>query len=66
MSGEVYNFWTTILGGSMLLLLLGAFAFLIASFIGWRTPFRRRRLFWCAGLFAAAIGTVAVQQALLW
>jgi peroxiredoxin len=56
----------TILLGATPLLLLGACAFLIAACVGWPTPFRKRRLFWSAGLFAAAIGTVAVQQALLW
>ena len=66
MSADVYNILAMILGGVFILSIVAAIAFFVAAIIGWRTPFRKRRFCWCAGLFAAAIGTIAVQQALLW
>jgi len=66
MSASVYNIFVTILCGAFIFSFMGAIAFLVAAFVGWRTPFRKRRFLWCAGLFATALGTIAAQQALLW
>ena len=66
MSASVYNIFTTILLGASLLSFVAAIAFLMAALVGWRTPFRKRRFLWCAGLFAVTLGMIAAQQALLW
>ena len=54
MRATVYNILTTILLGAFFLMLPAAIAFLMAAFVGWRTPSRKRRFLWCAVLFAAA------------
>ena len=66
MSGDVYNMFTAILLWTSLASFVAAMAFLLAALVGWRTPYRKRRFLWAAGLFAATIGAIAAQQALLW
>ncbi|MBS0266482.1 MAG: TlpA family protein disulfide reductase [Planctomycetes bacterium] len=66
MSSSVYNIFVMILGVVGILSIVAAIAFFVAAIIGWRTPLRNRRFRWSAGLFAAALGTLAGQQALLW
>ena len=66
MSTTVYNTIMEVLLGAALLALLGSIGCLVGAVVGWRTPFRRRRCLWSAGLFAGTVAAIAAQQAVLW
>src|SRR5438105_14300821 len=66
MNSSTYHALSSVLFGGALTALALAAAHLVAAFVGWRGPHRRRRLVRFAIFLAAAPVLVAAQQALLW
>ncbi len=66
MSTTTYNTITLVLSIGLLLAFLTAMYSLVALFVRWRTPQRRRHVIGLAWALAAGAGCVAMQQAVLW